>query len=129
MRTIKVSEVVWNKIAERGKFGETEDDALRRVFGLPALAPEQKQPVRRGRGAIRYATKRMSARVENGTLIVAFEDGARHEWPLPNRVDKVNIRNVRQAAVAFALENGASDPGQTNAVRKALTDAGYHLTK
>ena len=34
MRTIKVSENVWNEIAKRGKFGETEDDVLKRVFGL-----------------------------------------------------------------------------------------------
>ena len=32
-------------------------------------------------------------------------------------------------ALRCAVANGASQPGQTNAVRKALTDAGYHLIK
>jgi len=35
MRTVRISDEVWAKIAERGKFGETEDDVLRRVFKLP----------------------------------------------------------------------------------------------
>lgn len=34
MRTIRISEEVWNAIAERGKFGESEDDVLRRVFNI-----------------------------------------------------------------------------------------------
>ena len=129
MRTIKVSDSVWKAIAERGKFGETEDDVLRREFGLK-LALEPPRSGRRGRGALRYATKPMSARLRDGKLIVEFaKDNVRREWPLPSRGDKEEIRKVREAAVAFALENGATDPGQTNAVRKALTNEGYHLTK
>jgi hypothetical protein len=128
MRTIKVSDAVWNAIAERGKFGETEDDVLRRVFGTPPSTEEEK-PGHRGRGAVRYAEKRMSARVESGKLVVEFEDGARHEWSLPHRDDKEAIRSVLDVALTFATDNGASNPGQTNAVRKALTDGGYHLTK
>ncbi len=77
----------------------------------------------------RFATKRMSSRVESGKLVVAFEDGARKERTLPKRSDKGSIRKIRDDAVSFALENGASDKGQTNAVRKALTNADYHLTK
>ena len=38
------------------------------------------------------------------------------------------IRKVRTDAVDFAKDNGASD-GQIAAVKKTLTDAGYHLTK
>ena len=34
MRTIEVSDPVWQEIATRGKFGETEDDVLRRVFEI-----------------------------------------------------------------------------------------------
>ena len=129
MRMIKISEAVWDAIAERGKFGETEDVVLRRVFGIEEV-PEDIPRSRRGRGNVRYASKRMSARVASGHLIVEFEDGAREKWILPeDRADKAAIRMVREAAVAFALDEGASDPGQTNTVRKALTDAGYHLTK
>ena len=135
MRTIKVSDEVWEAIAERGKFGQTEDDVLRRIFDLP---PSPKSPYRGGRpgggprpgrGNLRYATKRMSPRVESGKLVIEFEDGARKEWTLPERSDKGSIRKIREDAVSFALENGASDKGQTNAVRKALTNADYHLTK
>ena len=133
MRTIKVSDEVWEAMAERGTFGETEDDVLRRAFNLP---PSPRSPHggrggghRPGRGNRRFATKRMSSRVESGKLVVAFEDGARKEWTLPERSDKGSIRKIRDDAVSFALENGASDKGQTNAVRKALTNADYHLTK
>jgi len=34
MRNILVSDAVWEAIAHRGKFGETEDDVLRREFKL-----------------------------------------------------------------------------------------------
>jgi hypothetical protein len=132
MHTIKVSDVVWSAIAGRGKFGETEDDVLRRVFDL-APKPETERPIssgRQGRGNRRYATKRMSARTENGLLVVEFtENGPAESWKLPDRSNKRAIRLIREEAVAFALEHGASDPGQTNAVRKALTDAGYHISK
>lgn len=128
MRTIKVSDAVWNAIAERGNFGETEDDVLRRVFGTPPSTEDDK-PGHRGRGAVRYAVKRMSARLQSGMLIVEFEDGARQEWSLPRRDDKGAIRTILEAALTFAKNNDASDPGQTNAVRKALTDGGYHLMK
>ena len=79
-------------------------------------------------GDRQYATKRMSARVEAGHLIVVFEEGAQDLWELPDRSDKEGIRKVLNAAVEFALTNGVS-PGQINAVRKALTDSDYHLTK
>lgn len=148
MRVIRVSEEVWEAIAAKGKFGETEDDVLRRVFGIDAArqpgmitppsqgssqlfpSTHQSNTGRRGRGALRYANKRMSARVERGALIIQFEDSPRREWALPeNKSDKKQIRSVRDQALRFAIESGASQPGQTNAVRKALTEAGYYLTK
>lgn len=131
MRTIRISEEVWQAIAARGKFGETEDDVLRRVFELEESATKvgATGPGRRGRGDKRYATKRMSSSVRHGQLIIEFEDGARQEWPLPNGEDKEGIRRVRDAAVRWALEQGASDPGQTNAVRKALTNDGYFVSR
>ena len=127
-KLIKISQEVWDEIAKRGKFGEREDDVLRRVFKL-SPAPSPTQGYRRGRGSKRHATKRMSAREENEKLVVMFEDGTSKEWELPDKTDKEGIRTLREEAVAFALKHGASDPGQTNAVRKALTNAGYHLIK
>lgn len=76
----------------------------------------------------RRATKRMSARVEQGHLLVGFAGGLHERWELPDRSDKGGIRRVRNAAVAFAHRNKAT-LGQINAVKKALTEAGYYLTQ
>jgi hypothetical protein len=83
----------------------------------------------RGRGNTRYATQRMSVRVKDKQLVISFEGGASNAWKLPHLRNKVAIRDMLENAMRFALEHGATDPGQTNTVRKALTEAGYHLTK
>jgi hypothetical protein len=130
MRTVKISDAVWAAIAERGKFGETEDDVLRREFDLPSGNDAERTQMssgRRGRGNTRYATKRMSARTEGSQLVVEFEDGATNRWELPHPSKKEDVKRLREEAVAFALEHGATDPGQTNAVRKALTNSGFHI--
>ncbi|MGC8491200.1 MAG: hypothetical protein ACP5SH_05625 [Syntrophobacteraceae bacterium] len=126
MRTVRISDEVWDEIAERGAFGETVDDVLRRVFKIG----EAKDQTLRVQTKIRerFATQRMSARIDDGCLVVAFENGASNKWLLPPKDDKNRIRSVRNQAVEFASRNGATE-GQENAVRKALTDAGYHLIK
>jgi hypothetical protein len=69
----------------------------------------------------------MTAQVADGRLSVGFESGARQAWDLPaEQADKAGIRQVRDAALAFALQNGASQ-GQRRAVMKALSDAGYFI--
>ena len=133
MRTIKVSEDVWNAIASQGKFGETEDDVLRRVFKLPpdssAEGSNITPDIPRGRQPRKsFAKQRMSSYIQSNHLHVSFQEGSSDSWTLPNRSDKNGIRIVRDKAVAFAKENKATI-GQVNAVKKALTDAGYHLTK
>ena len=70
----------------------------------------------------------MSTFVRSGTLFVEFENGRKNQWALPNQQDKDGIRKVRDAAVDFAQQNSAS-LGQINAVKKALTDAGYYLSR
>ena len=122
MRTIRISDEVWNSIVAMGKFGETPDDVLRRAFkisqgGNPA-----------GKFRVRNATQRMTAKAKDNRLTVSFLNGPSKEWPLPERDDKPGIRSVRDKAVQFAVDNGATI-GQQYAVRKALTEAGYHLTK
>jgi hypothetical protein len=132
MHTIRISDSVWAEIVKRGKFGETTDDVLRRVFKLPSADPSTRVEVaggRRGRGNHRLATKLMRASAVEGKLIVEFDDGPSNSWPLPDKSDKEGIRTIRERAVAFALKNGATDPGQTNAVRKALTDGGYFVSR
>lgn len=126
MRTVRISDEVWEEIAERGRFGETVDDVLRRVFEIGQAKNTEQRVQTKIRE--RYASERMSARVENGRLVVEFQNGTSNKWPLPSRDDKNKIRLVRNQAVEFASRNGATE-GQENAVKKALTEAGYHLTK
>lgn len=133
MRTIKISEDVWQIIASQGKFGETEDDVLRRILKLPpqSTTDDLTKPLEIGRGRIprgSYAKQRMSSHISNNQLQITFQDGNTRSWTLPARSDKSGIRAVRDKAVIFARENGATI-GQINAVKKTLTDNKYHLTK
>jgi hypothetical protein len=139
MRTIKISEQVWQAIAERGKFGETEDDVLSRVFDLPLSSgicgsgakAQQSSPVS---SLISYtrrksqATQRMTSYIARNELHIEFQDGTSSSWTLPDPKDKSGIREVLDKAIGFARTHGAS-LGQVNAARKTLTDQGYHLTK
>jgi hypothetical protein len=135
MPRIEVSTEVWNEIAKRGKFGESEDDVLRRVFGI-SQPRASSQPLEtpaitvRATGARRkrFATQRMSSFVQNDALVVEFHGGRRRSFSLPPKSDKTKLRAVRDEAVAFAVECGASY-GQEMAVKKALTEAGYHLVR
>jgi hypothetical protein len=135
--SVKISKEVYDEIAKLGKFGDVVDDVLRRVLGLsPKPGPRSvaEKPGRRGRGNHRIALKKMTPRVEksqlraNGDrLSIAFRDGAANCWELPERSDREGIRPIRDEAVLWAKQQGASEPGQTNAVKKALTDAGYYI--
>jgi negative regulator of replication initiation len=127
MRTIRVSEKVWDEIAKRGKFGETPDDVLKRVFNL---SPESLNDVVAHKNTIiDRARRRMSARVtDDGYLMVEFLGGQKNKWKLPLKSDKDGIRKVKKLAVEFA-ENNEASTGQVNAVIKAMTDAEYWTTK
>ena len=77
---------------------------------------------------IRRSTIRLTTNVQDNKLLVHFADGTRRTWDLPLREDKAAIRTIRTEAIEFAHDHG-STPGQENAIRKALTSAGYHLTR
>lgn len=132
MRSIEISDEVWDEIAKRGRFGEAEEDVLRRVFDLagrtasarPSPGSNSTRPTRRSR----MATRKMSSFVADQSLVVDFHGGPRQTFALADRADKKALRRVRNEAVDFAREAGASY-GQVMAVKKALTEAGYHLTK
>jgi len=126
MRTIRISTQVWEAMANVGRFGETPDDVLRRVFNIEGKARGSARA--NGARGPRMASDRMSAKVDGHELRIEFGGGGAKIWALPKRDDKAAIRQIREAAVEFARENGATH-GQRNAVRKALTDAGYHLAK
>ena len=138
MKSISISEPVWEAIAGRGKFGETEDDVLRRVFGLPPLAGGNSStaatikaaPIaRQSKGPRRsFATDKLSSYISGNELRVSFASGASKSWKLSSKNDKAALRVVRDAATGFAEKHGATI-GQINAVRKTLTDSCYHLLK
>lgn len=123
MRTIRISAKVWEALTKVGKFGETPDDVLRRVFRIRGESGGARPSKRR------IATQRMSAKIDGQELVVAFAGGPSKRWSLPKRDDKAGIRRARDAAVQFAEQNGATVVGQVAAVKKALTEAGYHLVK
>jgi len=127
MKTIRISEDVWNAMASVGKFGETPDDVLRRVFGI-ADSVSASGSVEAPRPLRRLSQTRMTTKIVDGKLLVRFEGGKSREWLLPDKNDKMEIKYIREQAIEFATSNGAT-MGQLNAVRKALTEAGYHLTK
>ncbi|MFQ5708728.1 MAG: hypothetical protein ACE5HO_14830 [bacterium] len=122
MRTIRISDDVWNAIAKKGKFGETPNDVLERVFKI------NKDMSERAKLRKKKATRPMTTpQVVGQELLVSFKDGISKKWSLPSRDDKIAIRRVRDEATTFAKQNGAT-PGQVDAVKKALTSAGYYLT-
>src|SRR3546814_1778100 len=102
MHTITVTASVWQAIASRGKFGETEDDVLRRVFSLPAASsPNQLQAAkpesgtsttRRASGPRRsLATDRMSSYISANQLHVSFLSWPSSSWTLPSKPDKASL--------------------------------------
>lgn len=129
MRTVRLSEAVWSAIAQRGNFGETEDDVLRRVFELPARdlpATTTAKGRRVGRGGVKHSTKRVSPKVMSGTLHLDIEGGLSTAFALPgNKSDVAAIRQVRGAAHTYARDHGATQ-GQLDAITKELNKAGYY---
>ncbi len=136
MKSISISMPVWNAIAGQGKFGETEDDVLRRVFGLPPAKaqeesvsfPADHRPRAESNRRRSFATDKLSSYISGNELRVAFASGPMKSWKLPAKEDKESLRMIRKEATTFAEKHGATI-GQVNAVRKTLTDAGYHLLK
>ena len=136
MPTIEVTVLVAAAIEERMVTGQSADEVLRPLLGLPAKngrAPSTGPLLAIGglvMGARRrnLASTRMSSYVTGDSLVVEFQGGARRSWQLPDKKDKASLKRMRDAAVDFARSNAATI-GQINAVKKALTDTGYHLYK
>ena len=131
MKTIRVSEQVWNLIAEKGKFGETEDIVLRRLLnvGQPKGPLEDGARASAGDGGNeerayawkeRRAEVRMFQTVRGGKLILEFETGQKREWELPSKEDAAAIRRIRDEAIEFVRETGGTE-GQKGAAMRALT--------
>jgi len=120
MKTVRISEDVWDAIAAKGKFGETVDDVLRRELGIKiknAPAPQARQ---------RLATNRMTTRIEGNVLLVEFADGASQQWKLPMKSEREAIRRVRREALDFAKSHDANT-WTVQCRDKTTTDAGITL--
>lgn len=76
----------------------------------------------------RIATHTLRHWIADGRITFAFDDGPSSEWALPAKADKDGIGKVRSEAIAWGKKVGATD-GQVDAIKKALTSAGYHLRK
>ena len=68
----------------------------------------------------------MTTNARGGWLLVKFGEDRMKRWELPDRSKKEEIRRIRDEAVDFARVEEAT-LGQINAIKKALTDAGYYL--
>lgn len=130
MRTIRISDEVWEEIAKRGKFGETPEDVLARVFGIDKNTPGQQPPTQNFvlKTRQRIADVPMSSKVKNGRLTIRFHDGPSKDWPISKSDTVQKIREVRKEACEFARLNGATF-GQIMAVKKAFTNAGIYVSK
>ena len=73
------------------------------------------------------ARNKMTTRIEDGYYIVEFDSGASKKFCLPDRGDGRAIKDLADKAVEFAIAQDATIPGQVNAVRKGLTNAGYYI--
>ena len=76
----------------------------------------------------RRARITLTQRQDGNDLVFHFAGGAERRFPLPPRTDKTAIRRLRDEAILWARQNGATD-GQQGAVMRALTSRGFHITK
>ena len=89
-------------------------------------APKAKAPAEKKPRTIK-ATKRMSARIENNVLTLKYGDGKPKKIKV-QKADKTKLKATIKKVVTWAKEQGAT-PGQIQAVKKAFTSKGYHVTR
>ncbi len=75
------------------------------------------------------ARNKMSTRIVDNYFLIEFASGASRKFNLPDRQDKEGMKRLADYAVQFAIEQGATIPGQVNAVRKGLTKEGYYIIR
>lgn len=123
-KSIKISQEVWDEIAKRGSFGESEDTVLRRVFGLsstseisPAAGGQSKQSGARanawGRETADKIAKHLGAKKINPTANeYTLNDQAltiRCARSATNTVGVTYKMLDRISSVIAALENDAGE--------------------
>jgi hypothetical protein len=128
MKTIQVSDELWNEIAKL-----IAADILKQAARPIGAAEELDRvnlssiPPRHLTRGPRLAKRQQSVRVINNKVEVSYpEAGIIQTWDLPSKNDIDAIREVLNEALTFGEQHGASE-GQLKAIRKALTDNGYYL--
>lgn len=128
MKMIRISDEVWAEIARRGKFGETEEDVLRRVFGLSEEKTEDTMYKNNLKLRTRQATDRLSPEINGNKYLLKFASGPMKEFTLPDRTDRAGIKLLTDQVIKFVRDSGGTI-GQINHSRKCLTDHGYRINK
>jgi len=93
----------------------------------PAADDEDEAEEKPKRARTVKATKRMSARITNGVLSLQYGDSKPRKLKVQN-TDKNKLKATIKKAVTWAKDQGAT-PGQIQAVKKAFTSNGYHVTR
>ena len=125
MKTVRISDEVYQEIAKRGHFGETVDDVLRREFSITG---EKRRTVAAQRQVLadRTMTPKVSRNGDQDVLRVSFEDGTSQGSLLSYKNDRHGFRSVLQQVLQFAEREGATE-GQLKYIRKELNRAGYYV--
>jgi negative regulator of replication initiation len=119
MRTIRISEDVWQALVRRGKTGDSMNDILRRVLKI------DKSHGGKQAATVKDSSRRMRVRVIDDVLIISFDGGPSKDWQMPLRRDGAGIRKVLQSAAKFAEKQGASR-AQVKRIEDTVEQAGYY---
>ena len=128
MKTIRISEEVWQDISKKGVFGKTPDIVLRREFGIDQTS-NNLDNASYGQSASPNTIHRNTSfnrRFEDGYYIVEASNGAKFNEALPEKWDKDEILRLTENVRQFTKAQGGTI-GEINASSKKLTEAGYHI--
>jgi predicted CopG family antitoxin len=137
-RTVSISDEVYGHVADRGRFGESFDEALRRLLHvrdeaiMTAAAATPPRPGQRisthvkGVRGPNLSTRRLSpCLIRDGVLILGWDGVEELRLRLPDKTNRKGIEAVVGEAKRWATPAGASH-GQLNAIDKTLSDGGYY---
>lgn len=99
--------------------------ADKEVIARSMLLDDEKVVSQRQR-ARRKATNRQSVGIEEGYLVIEYQNGSKESWKLPEQADKEAIGQIWEKAKAFARENEATD-GQLGHIGNVMRRNGYRM--
>lgn len=99
--------------------------ADKEVIARSMLLDDEKVVSQRQR-ARRKATNRQSVGIEEGCLVIEYQNGSKESWKLPEQADREAIGQIWENAKAFARENEATD-GQLGHIGNVMRRNGYRM--